>query len=51
MGMRGLHRMNGGSGRARTAEERQADRRRSLRLWALAGLSTLTATGLAMLVP
>lgn len=51
MGMRGLHRMNGATGGANTSQEREKDRRRSLALWLLVGLLTITATGLVLLVP
>ena len=51
MGMRGLHRMNRETGRVNTSQAREKDRRRCLGLWMLVGLLTITATGLAFLIP
>ncbi len=51
MGMRGSHRMNGETSCANTNQEREKDRRRCLGLWVLVGLMSITATGLALLIP
>ncbi len=51
MGMRGMHRMNGTTLPVATREERDADRRRSLRLWLLIGFLTLALTALAVITP
>ena len=51
MGMRGSHRMKGETGRANTSQEQAKDHRRCLGLWVLVGLLTITATGLALLIP
>ncbi len=51
MGMRGMHRMNGDTGPARTSGERLADRTRSRRLWLLIGFLTVALTALAVIAP
>jgi len=51
MGMRGMHRMNGETCPVPTREDREADRRRSVRLWLLIGLLTSALTGLAVVIP
>jgi hypothetical protein len=43
--------MNVETGRANTSQAREKDRRRCLSLWVLVGLLTITATGLALLIP
>ena len=49
--MRGMHRMNGETYPVPTREKRESDRRRSLRLWLVAGFVTLALTGLAIILP
>ena len=51
LGMRGMHRMNGETCPVPTPEDREADRRRSFRLWILTGVLTLVWTGLAVVFP
>jgi hypothetical protein len=42
--------MNGDEGRAASEEDRQKDRRRSIRLWTLSGLVTLALTSLTVVL-